>query len=527
MAYTDWKTPQTCASIDRGTTADWANPDNAKASDNAYASANVLKLVAYVDYLRATNFNFSSIPAGSTINGIEVRIEHYADAINRIHDETVCLRKTSGQIGDNKASASYWATSDEEITYGGEADTWSAGLVDTDIKNSDFGIDLSVGNANPDFSAFSYVDCISIRVYYTIPPPNTGATLPGLGSTEDRDNKQSWANPTNIQAEAGYTMCPVDAGIYSDWLRASDFGFTIPSAAVIDGIKVEINRRISVADAINDSSLRLVDASGTNVGDDKASGSYWSTGEAETAAYGGDADTWGASPTPAMVNDSDFGIRLSAANTSASWCTAYVYWVKITVYYTEAVAWEKALSDTMTISDSIVKAVGLNKADTAAIADALSKAFGMVKSSTLAIADSLSKAVGLNKSESVSISDSIAKTMGLVKAELVTIADTFTKAMDYVLSLADTVGITDSISKAISIVKADTMAIADAMTILIGGVAHILNLFDTVVITDSLEGVIRVKTYLKQAIARVQVKGMDIVRMQVKRMNIAKTHLFR
>lgn len=161
---------------------------------------------------------------------------------------------------------------------------------------------------------------------------DTGATLPGLGSTEDRDGKLEWSNPQNIQAEADFTFIIFPEATYGDWLRASQFGFAIPSTANILGVKVEINRRGGVADYLYDSSLRLVDASGTNIGDDKASGSAWPT-DPTTATYGSSTDLWGVTLTPAIVNDSDFGIRLSARNSDSGIRLVVVYWVKITVYY--------------------------------------------------------------------------------------------------------------------------------------------------------------------------------------------------
>jgi len=171
-------------------------------------------------------------------------------------------------------------------------------------------------------------------VYPIFIDPDTGATYPGLGSTEDRDGKVAWVIPTNIQAEANCASCMVAvAGAdYSDWLRASHFGFAVPSGAIIDGIKVEINHEGSSANKIKDSSLRLVNASGVNEWDDKASASYWPT-DPTTATYGGASDLWGATLTPAIVNNDNFGVRLSAYS-NTDFANAYVYWVKITIYYT-------------------------------------------------------------------------------------------------------------------------------------------------------------------------------------------------
>lgn len=171
-------------------------------------------------------------------------------------------------------------------------------------------------------------------------------------------------------------------------------------------------------------------------------------------------------------------------------------------------ALEKSLSDSVAITDSLLKAIGLNKGD------------------TVIIADSEAKTIGLVKAEAVAIVDSIAKEIRLTKSDVLAIADSFARTVTYLLSLTDTVTITDSISKAVSIVKADTMAITDAIVVGIGYALHIA-LSDIVTITDRLVGELRTKAYLKQSISRMEVKGMDIARMSIKRMNIDKMPLYR
>jgi len=190
------------------------------------------------------------------------------------------------------------------------------------------------------------------------------------------------------------------------------------------------------------------------------------------------------------------------------------------------VALEKSLSDTVNISDALAMDVSLSKTDTVAIADTLVKAIGLVKADTVTIADMIAKAVGIIKADTVAISDSIAKLVGLVKADTVAIVDTFSRTVSYILALADTVTITDSISKAVSIVKADTIAITDSIVVGIGYRLNIV-LSDIVTITDRLVGELRIKTYLKQSISRIEVKGMDIARMSIKRMGIDRMPLFR
>jgi len=333
---------------------------------------------------------------------------------------------------------------------------------------------------------------------------DTGATLPGTGSNEDRDGKDAWLNPANIEAEANYATV-IASNDYVDWLRASNFGFSVPPAATIDGIKLEISRNF-FSGPIWDDSLRLVDNGSVNRGDDKGSATHWPAIQA-TATYGGASDMWGYAWTPTIVNSSNFGARLSAY-CGGSFLIGYVHWIKITVYYTTAVAHEKSLSDSVAITDSLVKAVGLNKADTVAVADSIAKTAGLLKAETVAIADTIVKAVSLAKTDTVAI------------------VDTFSRTVSYILALADTVTITDSISKAMSIVKADTMAITDAIVVGIGYALHIA-LSDIVTIKDRLVGELRIKTYLKQSIARMEVKGMDIARMSIKRMGIDRMPLFR
>ena len=171
MSVTAYKTPGTCASVPNAGTA-WSNPNNAKTSDDAYASCPLPKLgnkEAISDWLRATNFGFDGVggvPAGATINGFDVKIEHKASAVSVITDFYLFLRKTSGQVGSSKASASYWPTSDAEVTY-----TWAAGefggLTAAEIRDSGFGVDLAALNGDSINTQTAYVDCISIRVYYT------------------------------------------------------------------------------------------------------------------------------------------------------------------------------------------------------------------------------------------------------------------------------------------------------------------------------------------------------------------------
>lgn len=167
MAVTGWKEPGTKINVDRDNKAEWSTPDNASPSDNQYAQCAVAKNT-YSDWLRATNFGFtnSDIPSGATINGIELIIERHGTNTN-ISDSSLRIRKTAGPVGDDYASADTWPTADGEKIYGGAADLWGITWLDSDIKNPDFGFDLSAANSARYQAKNAYVDNIKVRIYYT------------------------------------------------------------------------------------------------------------------------------------------------------------------------------------------------------------------------------------------------------------------------------------------------------------------------------------------------------------------------
>ncbi|MCK5016451.1 MAG: hypothetical protein KAS32_05190 [Candidatus Peribacteraceae bacterium] len=124
------------------------------------------------------------------------------------------------------------------------------------------------------------------------------------------------------------------------------------------------------------------------------------------------------------------------------------------------VAHVKALSDTLAITDSLVKAIGKVQSDTMGITDSFSKVSAFVR----AYADTMN------------ITDSLVKAFGKRPSDTVTITDTFTRIVAWIRGLSDTVTITDSPGKAIGKFLADTMTIADSLiaTILRGKIIELV-----------------------------------------------------
>jgi len=174
---------------------------------------------------------------------------------------------------------------------------------------------------------------------------NTRYHSPGTTATADRDGKVAWTDTDNVKVNnEDFAECIIPVDDYGDWLRITNFGFTLPTDAVILGIEVMIIRDASGADDIFDSSVRLRKTSG-QVGDDGADPEIdWQVGPGHnTEYYGGLADDWNAGLTRADVISSDFGIDISAQNKVPGVTEeAEVYYVEMRVAYStsKVTAWK-------------------------------------------------------------------------------------------------------------------------------------------------------------------------------------------
>jgi hypothetical protein len=334
--------PQSAASS--GTGHAWSNPTNVFTSNNARAS--------FTDSgdgsqdLVVTNFDFSSIPSSAVINGILVSIEKSANVSDgggggeRINDSDIRLVVGGTAQGNNKAltsAANRWPLTGSEAytNYGGESDTWGLSLTSSQVKASNFGVLIkAVGNIG-EGSETGHVDHVRITVYYTpttsvTKSAGTGANVTGVGTV-------AWSNPGNITAsDNSYATAPLSAGEQTNYLRASNFGFNIPTTATIVGIEVVVERFGGVFGSqagASDTIVRMV-KSGTIAGDNKSLGSEYPVFEM-TSTFGAATDLWGTTWTPSDINDSTTGVVFSA-NCPDQDSTASVDHVTMTVHYTDS-----------------------------------------------------------------------------------------------------------------------------------------------------------------------------------------------
>jgi hypothetical protein len=145
----------------------------------------------------------------------------------------------------------------------------------------------------------------------------------------------AWSNPTNAQgaADTVYATIAVNGPMTGHYLKATNFGFTIPSGATINGVVVEFRRSDSNG-ILTDGTIKLVKG-GVVSGTNKSAGATWPTSDTWNS-FGGTTDLWGLTLTDTDINSSTFGVVLSPtiSGLTSGFTPAQVDAIRITVYYT-------------------------------------------------------------------------------------------------------------------------------------------------------------------------------------------------
>ncbi|KKN00087.1 hypothetical protein LCGC14_1141340, partial [marine sediment metagenome] len=333
---TGWVSPGTVTTVNRGTdfsSVDWLDVDNATTQDNLNAKSLYSPICDNTDDLRATNFSFS-IPINAIIVGIEVEVDRRSTDTGiysgyTMRDYIVQLRNSTTNIGSNKARLTPWYRTDINayIGYGNSFDMWNTNLTPLDVNDNYFGVDLGAKLQKPEIET-ARIDHVRMKIYYTVnisvnpsytSPQESWVTL-DKATTQDDDNT--------------YVLFNTSTETTSNWLRLTNFGFDIPSTAVIDGITVEMDRFATQASAIQDGAIFLRNATG-QVGNDKSTGDDWDILDNDIyTSFGGISDTWGKSWSIAEINSNEFGLDLYIDYLGSVPTGAFVDHIIITIYYT-------------------------------------------------------------------------------------------------------------------------------------------------------------------------------------------------
>lgn len=159
---------------------------------------------------------------------------------------------------------------------------------------------------------------------------STSNTLPGTGANGGSGN--DWSAPEGI-IDTDVTTYSPGTGLTKE-LIGTNYGFTIPTSATIKGIVWQMKRASSDASSnFTDNLIQLRKASGY-VGNNKSAGAQWAINNfasPETVTFGTSTDLWGATWTPAEINNSAFGIGYKCNKAGGG--DNYVWFFKIQVYY--------------------------------------------------------------------------------------------------------------------------------------------------------------------------------------------------
>ncbi len=161
-----------------------------------------------------------------------------------------------------------------------------------------------------------------------------GPKTPGTIVDDATNGNVAWANPGNaaVSDNSYATAAIVAPGNKSHYLKATNFGFTLPADAVVRGVVVKIEEKADVT-AARDWDIRLVVAGTVQQSQNKAKTAVNIVTSGDTVITSGDSqDTWGVTLTPDEVNDSGFGVIYQCARIAGA-PTVSVDSITITVYY--------------------------------------------------------------------------------------------------------------------------------------------------------------------------------------------------
>jgi hypothetical protein len=149
---------------------------------------------------------------------------------------------------------------------------------------------------------------------------DTGWTNPGtMGEIILSGSDGGWINLDNAKSSNNsYARSEwgESSGYYTDYLYASNFSFSLPTNSTVDGIEVRIERYATDGEA-KDYRVSLVNQEATVTTEDKSNPSNWSSSDPNSyTTYGSSTNLWEETWTYSDINDSDFGIGLSAIGTN-------------------------------------------------------------------------------------------------------------------------------------------------------------------------------------------------------------------
>ncbi|MEI6850998.1 MAG: polymorphic toxin-type HINT domain-containing protein [Candidatus Saccharibacteria bacterium] len=162
----------------------------------------------------------------------------------------------------------------------------------------------------------------SSPMLYAIVSTPTAATQGPLSPRTVADDATvgtvAWTNPSDAMVSDDIWVTSGSGTTH--YLKATNFGFSVPSGATINGIVVEVERKgWSAAYMVNDVNVKIVKSDGTVGATNRADTlTNWPYSPDEYKSYGSSTDLWGESWAASDINDADFGVVLNAKKIQGS-----------------------------------------------------------------------------------------------------------------------------------------------------------------------------------------------------------------
>lgn len=244
---------------------------------------------------------------------------------------------------------------------------------------------------------------------------DTGAISPETMADDATVGTLTWSNPDNAKvsdnayADSANTQQSVLE--YSHYLKATNFGFSIPSDATITGILVGIERSGSGQGNGGDNEVRIVKSDGSIGTTNKSVQQSWAGAETYIS-FGGSSDLWDETWAYTDINDVDFGVVVSVAQiTTGAQVHLLVDHIRITVYYIQS-------SFSPSISPSISPSLSLSVSPSVSfsVSPSLSPSISPSLSPSVSPSISLSPSFSPSVSPSVSLSPSFSQSLSPSKS---------------------------------------------------------------------------------------------------------------
>lgn len=300
----------------------WTDPNNAKTSDNAYATATFTE-GGESEYLLATNWGFT-IPILSRITGINVLVERTKIGTGSIKDNSVRLMYNGLVKPSERAKPDDWTDKDATATYGAPMDNWYDTASPTTLNHSLFGVGISVSAVG---DVVAGIDSISIQVYYelidNVKYPGTMESIAGVNV--------EWTDPTNVGVmDSTYATAAIN-NQSTNLLRCTNFNLNVPDVAAITGLTVIIGGKDTGTVPISGTQL-VYDGSAIGTANNANDGLGAND---DLLTRGHDSNIvnqyWQYELTPAIVNSSTFGVQFYAQTTGDN--TIYIDFVVMRISY--------------------------------------------------------------------------------------------------------------------------------------------------------------------------------------------------